>query len=79
MIDLQHRMSDLERESPVSSLSPPLMSLVETTSAVAPVSDSIIIEGPGVTVPLVYVPEDIYRSTSFVVPRAQSLLKIHQC
>jgi hypothetical protein len=62
MIDLQHRMAGLEREpSPVPSLSPPLLSLVATTSAVAPVSDSIIIEGPGVTVPLDYVPAGIYQ------------------
>jgi len=38
-----------------------LMSLVVTTSAVAPVSDSIIIEGPGVTVSLDYVPAGIYQ------------------
>ncbi len=62
MIDLQHRMEVLEREpSPVPSLSPPLLSLVATTSAVAPVSDSIIIEGPVVTVPLDYVPAGIYQ------------------
>ncbi len=36
MIDLQHRMTGLEREpSPVSSLSSPLLSLVVTTSTVA--------------------------------------------
>jgi hypothetical protein len=62
MIDLHHRMAGLECEpSPVPSLSPPLMSLVVTTSAVAPVSDSIIIEGPGVTVSLDYVPAGIYQ------------------
>jgi hypothetical protein len=62
MIDLQHRMSGLEREpSPVPSLSPPLLSLVATTSVVAPVSDSIIIEGPGITVSLDYVPVGIYH------------------
>ncbi len=37
------------------------MSLVVTTSVVVSVSDSIIIEGPGVTVPLDYVPVDIYQ------------------
>ena len=62
MIDLQHRVAGLEREpSPAPSLSPPLMSLGATTSAVAQVSDSIIIEGPGVTVPLDYVQAVIYQ------------------
>jgi len=73
MIDLQHRMAGLEREpSPVPSLSPPLLSLVATTSAVAPVSDSIIIEGPGVTVPLDYVPAGIYQDRRvWTVPVAE--------
>jgi hypothetical protein len=62
MIDLQHRMKGLEREpSPAPSLSSPLLSLGVPPSAVAPVSDSIIIEGPGVTVPLDYVPAGIYQ------------------
>jgi len=52
----------LERDpSPVPSLSPPFLSLVSTTTAVAPVSDSIIIESPGVEVPLDYVPTGIYQ------------------
>ena len=55
-------MTGLEREpSPAPSLSSPLPSLGATPSAVAPVSDSIIIEGPGVTVPLDYVPAGIYQ------------------
>ena len=62
MIDLQHRVMGLEREpSPAPSLSTPLLSLGATPSAVPPVSDSIIIEGPGVTVPLDYVPAGIYQ------------------
>jgi hypothetical protein len=62
MIDLQHRVSDLERDpSPAPSLSTPLLSLGSTTAAAAPVSDSIIIEGPGVEVPLDYVPAGIYQ------------------
>jgi hypothetical protein len=62
MIDLQHRVTGLEREpSPAPSLSAPLLSLGATSSAVASVSDSIIIEGPGVVVPLDYVPAGIYQ------------------
>jgi hypothetical protein len=62
MIDIQHRLAGLEREpGPAPSLSPPLLSLAPTTPAVAPVSDSIIIEGQGVTVPLDYVPAGIYQ------------------
>jgi hypothetical protein len=62
MIDLQHRVTGLECEpSPASSLSPPLLSLGATSSVVPPVSDSIIIEGPGVTVSLDYVPPGIYQ------------------
>ena len=62
MIDIQHRLAGLEREpGPAPSLSPPLLSLAPTTPTVAPVSDSIIIEGQGVTVPLDYVPAGIYQ------------------
>jgi hypothetical protein len=62
MIDLQHRVSGLERDpSPAPSLSTPLLSLGSTAAAAAPVSDSIIIEGPGVEVPLDYVPAGIYQ------------------
>jgi hypothetical protein len=62
MIDLQHRVSGLERDpSPAPSLSPPLLSLGSTTADAAPVSDSIIIEGPVVEVPLDYVPAGIYQ------------------
>ena len=61
MLDLQHRVAGRERHSAASapSPSPPLLSLV--SPAVASVSDSIIIEGPGVTVPLDYVPAGIYH------------------
>ena len=61
MLDLQHRVAGRERHSaaPAPSPSPPLLSLV--SPAVASVSDSIIIEGPGVTVPLDYVPAGIYH------------------
>ena len=69
-------MTGLEREpSPAPSLSPPLLSLGATPSAVPPVSDSIIIEGPGVTVPLDYVPAGIYqgrRVWSVLVPEEDS-------
>jgi hypothetical protein len=62
MIDLQNRVSGLERDpSPPPSLSTPLLSLGSTTAAAAPVSDSIIIEGPGVEVPLDYVLTGIYQ------------------
>jgi hypothetical protein len=62
MIDLQHRVPGLERDpSPAPSLSTPLLSLGSTTAAVAPVFDSIVIEGPGVEVPLDYVPTGIYQ------------------
>jgi hypothetical protein len=62
MIDLQNLVKGLEREpSPAPPLSSPWLSLWATPSVVAPVSDSIIIEGPGVTVPLDYVPTGIYQ------------------
>jgi len=76
MIDLQNRVTGLEREpSPAPSLSPPLLPLGATPSPVPPVSDSIIIEGPGVTVPLDYVPAGIYqgrRVWSVPVPEEDS-------
>ena len=61
MLDLQHRVAGRERHSasPAPSPSPPLLSLV--SPAVASVSDSIIIEGPGVTVSFDYVPAGIYH------------------
>jgi hypothetical protein len=66
MLDLHHRMTGLEREpSPEPSLSPPLLSLVVTTSVVAPVSDSIINECPDVTVPLDYVRHTSTRADVF--------------
>ena len=62
MIDLQHRMTGLERDpGPASSPSPTLLSLVPSMPVVAPVSDSILIEGQGVSVPLDYVPAGIYQ------------------
>ena len=62
MLDLQHRMTGLERDpGPASSTSPTLLSLVPAMPVVAPVSDSILIEGPGVSVPLDYVPAGIYQ------------------
>ena len=62
MIDLQHHMTGLERDpGPAPSPSPTLMSLVPAAPVVTSVSDSIIIEGPGVSVPLDYVPGDIYQ------------------
>ena len=62
MLDLQHRMTGLERDpGPALSPSPTLLSLVPATPVVTPVSDSIIIEGPGVSVPLDYVPAGIYQ------------------
>jgi hypothetical protein len=61
MIDLRQRVAGLQRNpSPVSSPSPPLLSL-SPAPAMAPVSDSIIIEGPDVAVPLDYVPAGIYQ------------------
>jgi hypothetical protein len=76
MIDLKQRVTGLDREpSPAPSLSPSLLSLGATSSAVPPVSDSIIIEGPGVTVPLDYVPAGIYqgrRVWSVPVPEEDS-------
>ena len=38
-----------------------LLSLVTVMPVVAPVSDSILIEGPDVSVPLDYVPAGIYQ------------------
>jgi hypothetical protein len=71
-----YRVTGLEREpSPAPSLSPPLLPLGATPSAGPPVSDSIIIEGPGVTVPLDYVPAGIYqgrRVWSVPVPEEDS-------
>ena len=62
MIDLQHRVTGLEREpSPAPSLSSPLLSLGATPSDVVSVPDSIFMEGPGVTVSLDYVPAGIYK------------------
>ena len=62
MIDLQHRMSGLERQpSPALSPLPPLRALVSMAPAATSVADSIIIEGPDVTVPLDYVPAGIYQ------------------
>ena len=60
MLDLQHRVAGRERDTgPASSPPSPLLSLV--SPAVASASDSIIIEGPGVTVPLDFVPAGIYQ------------------
>ena len=62
MIDLQHRMTGLERDPGTTpSPSPTLLSLVSGPPVVVPVSDSILIEGPGVSVPLDYVPTGIYQ------------------
>jgi len=76
MIDLQHRMTGLESEpSPAPSLSSPLLSLGATPSDVVSVSDSIFIEGPGVTVSLDYVPTGIYKDRrvwSVPVPEEES-------
>ena len=73
MIDLRHRVAGLERDpSPAPSLSTPLLSLGSTTAAAAPVLDSIIIEGPGVEVPLDYVPAGIYQGRRvWAVPVAE--------
>ena len=73
MIDLRHRVAGLERDpSPAPSLSAPLLSLGSTTAAAAPVLDSIIIEGPGVEVPLDYVPAGIYQGRRvWAVPVAE--------
>ena len=55
-------MAGLERDpGPASSTSPTLLSLVPAMPVVAPVSDSILIEGPDVSVPIDYVPTDIYQ------------------
>ena len=60
MLDLQHRVVGRERDTgPAYSFPSPLLSLV--SPAVASASDSIIIEGPGVTVPLDFVPAGIYQ------------------
>ena len=75
MLDLQHRMAGLERDpGPASSTSPTLLSLVPAMPVVAPVSDSILIEGPGVSVPLDYVPAGIYQGRR--VWAVQSLMRI---
>ena len=73
MIDLRHRVAGLERDpSPAPSLSTPLLSLGSTTAAAVPVFDSIIIEGPGVEVPLDYVPAGIYQGRRvWAVPVAE--------
>ena len=60
MLDLQHRMTGLERNpGPAASPLPTLLSLVSAMPVVTPVSDSILIEGPVVSVPLDYVPTDV--------------------